>query len=357
MHEQDLSLQLAERIREAADSGTALELRGGGSKGFYGRSAVGEPLEVGGHAGIVHYAPTELVITARAGTPLAHIEQALADAGQMLPFEPPSLGQSATLGGTVACNLSGPRRPYAGAARDFVLGCKLINGKGELLQFGGEVMKNVAGYDVSRLMAGALGTLGLLSELSLKVLPRPELEITLIHEALAEEEAQALMQRLALTPQPISAASFAAGRLHLRVSGTPRVVQAARQQIGGEPLEGGESEQFWCDLREQRHPFFEDSRPLWRLALPADTLPLPIEGDWLLDWGGGQRWLASDADADQIRLAASRAGGHATAWRGGDREGEVFTPLTPALAQIHRRLKAAFDPHGILNPGRMYADL
>jgi len=306
---------------------------------------------VAGHRGLVNYQPAELVITARAGTPLSDIEVALADHRQMLPFEPPYFGEHATLGGTVACGLSGPRRPYTGAVRDFVLGMKIINGRGEVLHFGGEVMKNVAGFDVSRLMAGAMGTLGVILEVSLKVLPRPAHEVTLVQEWGAVDAVE-MMNDWAGRSLPLSASCYDGDRLYLRLSGTRTAVESAKRHIGGEALK--EATLFWESLREQRHGFFGGEAPLWRLAVPPATLPLDLTGKWLLEWGGAQRWLRSDADAAMVRRSALQAGGHATLFRGGSRDGERFQPLPQTLQDIHRRLKQAFDPKGILNPGRLY---
>jgi len=351
----DISAQLRERVRAAAEAGTALRIVGGDTKAFYGEPCQGEELAVGGHRGIVHYEPTELVITARAGTPLTQIEATLGKAGQMLAFEPPHFGDTATLGGTVAAGLSGPRRPYAGAVRDFVLGTQVLTGKAEVLGFGGEVMKNVAGYDVSRLMAGALGTLGVLLEVSLKVLPRPVDEVTVVRE---EENAAAVLTRLnrwAAQPFPITASCYDGDRLYLRLSGTPRSVADARARLGGEVL--AEGADFWHRLREQELTFFDGPAPLWRLSVSPTTPPMELPGKWLLDWGGAQRWLKSDAEAQTIRAAVARFGGHATLFRASAKNAPVFHPLPEGLAHIHRQLKRAFDPSGVLNPGRLYPDM
>ncbi len=349
----DLTEAICERVAGAADRGAPLQLRGGGTKAFYGRVPRGEPLELAGHAGVVNYEPRELVLTARAGTPLAEIESLLEQSGQMLPFEPPRFGDAATLGGTVACGLSGPRRPYAGALRDYVLGVRLVNGRGQALRFGGEVMKNVAGYDVSRLMAGALGTLGVLLEVSLKVLPRPEQRLTLVQER-APEEALEAMNRWAGVPLPLTAACYDGLHLYLRLEGAPTAVEAGRQRVGGDPVEEGD--RHWADLREQRLGFFRSELPLWRLSLPP-TAPLrELPGKQLVDWGGAQRWLLSEAPTAEIRALAERMGGAATLFRGGDREGEVFHPLPAPMAALQRQLKQAFDPAGILNPGRLYRE-
>ena len=348
----DLTGRLQERVAAAFAAGEPLCIVGGNSKSFLGRTPRGEALEVAGHRGLVNYQPAELVITARAGTPLSDIEVALADHRQMLPFEPPYFGGNATLGGTVACGLSGPRRPYAGAVRDFVLGMKIINGRGEVLHFGGEVMKNVAGFDVSRLMAGAMGTLGVMLEISLKVLPRPAHEITLAQEWSAVDAVE-VMNDWAGRSLPLSASCYDGDRLYVRLSGTRTAVASAKRHIGGEALK--EAALFWENLREQHHGFFGGVSPLWRLAVPPATPPLTLPGKWLLEWGGAQRWLRSNADAAAVRRSVLQAGGHATLFRGGDRDGERFQPLPQGLQDIHLRLKQAFDPKGVLNPGRMYA--
>jgi glycolate oxidase FAD binding subunit len=268
----------------------------------------------------------------------------------MLPFEPPHFGEAATIGGAVAAGLSGPRRPYAGAVRDFVLGTRIVNGKGEDLSFGGRVIKNVAGYDVSRLMAGSLGTLGVITEISFKVLPRPPAEATLAFE-MDEEAAMMQVNRWAGLPLPLSATAWEAGRLRVRLSGAETAVTAAKAKMGGEAIEPGD---YWSDLREHRLAFFSGGRALWRISVPQTTPPLALPHAQLVEWGGGVRWTASDADALTLRSTTERAGGHATLFRGGDRNAGVFHPLQPALMKIHRRLKEAFDPAGILNPNRMY---
>lgn len=353
MREQDISSELQERVIAAGRGNTPLVIRGGDSKAFYGREASGEWLDVSQHAGIINYEPTELVITARAGTPLAVIEHTLASRQQMLPFEPPHYGGNATLGGTIACNLSGPRRAYAGAARDFVLGCKILNGKGEILSFGGEVMKNVAGYDVSRLMAGAMGTLGILLEVSLKVLPLPESEITLTHP-IDLSRALKKIHRIAQFDRPVSATCFDGDTLYIRLSGSEGAVSAGRQAIGGDAL--GADQAFWHRLKEQRHGFFTSEQPLWRLSVASDTPPMALDGKWLYEWGGALRWLISNAAANHVQAAAESAGGHASCFRRRQQH-DVFHPLPAALMAIHKKLKHAFDPQHILNRGRMYPEI
>jgi len=346
----------AEAIRAAAAGGRSLRLRGGGTKDFYGQSLVGEVLDLRAYAGIVAYDPTELVITARCGTPLAELEAALAARGQMLAFEPPRFGDGATIGGVVAAGLAGPRRAAAGAVRDFVLGVRMLDGRGDDLAFGGRVMKNVAGYDVSRLMAGSLGTLGVVLEMSLKVLPVPVAEATLKLE-LPEGRAIETMNAWAGRPLPISATAYADGELGVRLSGAGAAVRAARAKLGGELVEADRAASFWAGVREQTDPFFRGDEPLWRLAVPSATPPLALGGRQLVEWSGGLRWLKARADARAIRERVARAGGHATLFRGGDKAVGVFQPLAPAVATIHRRLKAEFDPRGVFNRARMYPDL
>jgi glycolate oxidase FAD binding subunit len=339
------------RIRDAAARRQPLCLRGGGSKDFYGNEPRGALLDTRGYAGIVSYEPTELVITARCGTPLSEVEEALHSCGQMLAFEPPHFGAGATFGGCIAAGLSGPRRASAGALRDFVLGVKLVDGQGRILSFGGQVMKNVAGYDVARLVAGSLGTLGLIAEISVKVLPMPATELTLRQET-PQHSALETMNRWAGQPLPISATAWHAGELCVRLSGAAAAVRAAAQKIGGQPI--NEAGGLWAAIREHGHAFFGGEAPLWRVALPSTCPPLELPGRQLIEWGGALRWLKSTADP---REAARRAGGHATLFRGAKEPGGAFAPLEPVLARLHRELKAAFDPAGVLNAGRMYAEL
>ena len=338
---------LSDRIRDAADRKSPLRLRGGGSKDFYGNAARGEVLDTHAYAGIADYESSELVITARCGTPLAEVEEALSGKGQCLPFEPPHFG-AATFGGCVAAGLSGPRRASAGALRDFVLGVKLVDGRGRVMQFGGQVMKNVAGYDVSRLVAGSLGTLGLIAEASLKVLPRASAELTL---RLEMDEARALdaMNRWAAEPLPISATLWHAGLLDVRLSGSEPAVRGAVQRIGGAEVAPG-----WDAVREHRHPFFAGEAALWRLSVPA--IAPSVGSPSLVEWGGALRWMRG-GEPGEMRQIAQRVGGHATLFRSADKSAGAFAPLEPVLMRLHRALKSAFDPAGILNPGRLYAEL
>lgn len=347
----DLGEQLAERVRQASEQETPLRIVGGDSKSRLGRAVQGEALSVKGHCGIVDYAPTELVITARAGTPLSELENALAEKGQMLPFEPPHLGENATLGGTIACGISGPRRPYAGAVRDLVLGARIINGRGEVLNFGGQVMKNVAGYDVSRLMAGAQGTLAVLLDISLKVLPTSRYEQTVVLE-MGAAQAIETMNRLAGQAVPLTAACHDGEKLWLRLSAAEAAVKSVTQKIGGEVATDGQ--QFWLDLREQQLAFFRRGESVWRLSVPPATPLSFTQDETLLDWGGAQRWLMSDASAAKIHATAKQAGGYASRYTAQDME---LPPLSAGQLALHQRLKAAFDPKGIFNPGRQYQEI
>ncbi len=347
--------KLSETIRAAGRSRRALRLRGGGTKDFYGQTLEGEVFDTRAYAGIVAYDPSELVITARCGAKLGEIESAMSERGQMLAFEPPHFGE-ATVGGMIAAGLSGPRRQAAGALRDFVLGVKIMDGRGEVLAFGGQVMKNVAGYDVSRLMAGALGTLGIILEVSLKALPLPAAEATLRLE-LPEDKAIETLNKWGGKPLPISASAWSGGELGVRLSGAAAAVAAAREKIGGELVDAAQGERFWTGIREQTDPFFRNDAPLWRISVPSTAPPLKLPGEPLIEWGGALRWLCSRADARTVRDAAKRARGHATLFRGGDKSVGVFQPLAPALMKIHKELKREFDPQGIFNRGRMYPEL
>jgi len=352
----DCAAQFAERVRAAS---APLCLRGAGSKDFYGNPPAGEVLDLREHRGIVAYEPTELVITARCGTPLAEIESALAAHNQCLAFEPPRFSAEATCGGMMAAGLSGPRRASSGPLRDYVLGVRLLDGQGRELNFGGQVMKNVAGYDVSRLICGSLGTLGVILEASLKVLPKPVAEATLRFE-MAQTAALETLNRWAGQPLPLAASCWQDGVLTLRLAGARAAVGAATEKLGGETVEVGAGGTAWWDaLRDQTLPFFA-AETLWRLALPSTAPALDLPGEQLIEWGGAQRWLRSDAPAETIRAAAAQAGGHATLYRAPaelkQRSG-AFAPLPAALMKLHQNLKAAFDPRGIFNPGRLYPEL
>jgi glycolate oxidase FAD binding subunit len=337
-------------IREATTHHRVIRVRGGGSKDFYGNAGAAEVLDTRLWQGIIDYQPRELTLTARAGTALAEIENLLAEQRQMLPFEPPHFGAQATLGGCVASGLSGPRRPYAGPVRDAMLGLRLLDGHAQQLHFGGRVIKNVAGYDVSRLLVGSMGTLGVLTEVSLKLLPCPECERT---QMLEMDQAQAIltMNGWAAQPLPISASAWCDGVLFVRLSGTVSALKVAVQQIGGEQLSLDEA--FWQAIREQTRPEFS-LRPLWRLSVPPATPVLPLSGAPLIEWGGGVRWYgALNAGAMDMREAAWQAGGHATLFRANGPVAQAFTPLPEPLAELQQRIRRVFDPYGVFNSGRI----
>lgn len=338
-----------ERLLQAAAEKRKLSIRGSGSKDFYGNAVSTVTLDVAEYAGVVDYQPRELTLTARAGTRLDVIEALLAKNNQMLPFEPPHFGPDATLGGCVASGLSGPRRPYAGAVRDAVLGTKVMDGRAQVLRFGGQVIKNVAGYDVSRLMVGSMGTLGVLLEVSVKVLPCPDSECTLMLE-MPPDKAVDTMNRWAASPLPLSATVWRAGHLYVRLSGTESAVQAAMPKIGGEQIL--DSPAFWMALREQSMPDLA-MRPLWRLSVPTTAKVLTAPGQPVIEWGGGVRWYGTDMSADTLRALAKQAGGHATLFRSNQPVQQAFSPLTPPLAALHQRIRRALDPHGVFDTGRL----
>jgi glycolate oxidase FAD binding subunit len=350
----EIAKRLQQQILSARDTGTKLNIIGGNSKAFMGRVSSGEPLNVAGHSGIVSYQPVELVLTARAGTPLTELVAALDEHNQMLSFEPPRFGGAATLGGTLACNQSGPGRPWWSSVRDQVLGVRLLNGRGEHLRFGGQVMKNVAGYDVSRLQAGAMGSLGLITEVSLKVLPKPVVTRTLVFDV-GLEDAVALMNRRAAEPKPLSAACWLDNRLYLRLSGARAAVDATLSQWQGQGRQLEDDDAFWAALRDQKLAYFEGEAPLWRFSIRSTVVNPDLPGNWLIDWGGAQRWYRGDASMAQMQQLAEAAGGQVSLFRGGDRQADVMHPQAKALQLLQQRLKQSFDPDGVFNPGRLYS--
>jgi len=370
----DLALQrLIDQIQTARSQQAALDIRGGGTKAFYGEAPQGDPLDVRPLAGISSYEPSELVVTVRAGTPLAELEAVLAEQGQCLPFEPPrfrpdiknqgSEPHGGTVGGMVAAGLSGPARAAVGSVRDYVLGATMLNGNGELLSFGGQVMKNVAGYDVSRVLAGSMGILGVICEVSLKVLPMPVATATLRFEF---DAATALRQlnEWGKEPLPINASAWWDGTLVLRLAGAAAAVESARAQLGGELVDATMAAGFWTGLRDHGDEFFagaakavDGGATLWRLSVPQTAPPLKLPGQQLVEWGGAQRWLCTPLPAVQVRQAAASAHGHAVLFRGTDKRIGVFGPLSAPLLRIHRDLKKAFDPAAVFNRGRLIPEL
>ncbi len=355
----DISTQLVEQVKNAKADGKALNITGRGSKSFYGRKPRGETLSLSDHQGIVNYQPAELVLTARAGTALADIEAVLEEKGQMLSFEPPGFGGDASIGGTLVCNQSGPSRPWSGSMRDMVLGLRLINGRGEHLRFGGQVMKNVAGYDVSRFMAGTMGCLGIITEISLKVLPKPAATLTLVSEIDTVRDAIAVMNKLSARPLPLTGACWLQSKLYLRFQGARNAVKQAANQFSRDYpdtriMESGEA--FWLQLREQQLDFFAGESPLWRFSVGSSLEPMLPQADWLIDWGGAQRWLRGpDYNLVQLNALVPRGRGEVSVFRHGDRDGEVFPGLPEPLKTIHQRLKETFDPDRLFNPGRLYS--
>lgn len=348
---------LREQVLDAAAQGRALRPHGSGSKDFLARTLTGVPLDMRSAQGVIAYEPSELFITAHAGARLADIEALLAAHGQMLAFEPPHFGPHATLGGALASGLSGPRRWAAGSLRDFVLGVTVMDGQGRVLRFGGQVMKNVAGFDVSRLVAGSFGTLCLILEVTLKVLPVPPAEQT---RMLSLDAAQALsvLREWGAQPLPLSASLWHEGRLAVRLSGAQAALDAAARLIGGDVLAADDASALWASVREHTHGFFGGDAPLWRVALPPRAPVLPLDGPVLIEWNGMQRWLRSPLDAAALRNTIREHGGHATLFRGGRTEDRecAFEPLAAEVMAVHRRLKQAFDPSGVFSPGRLYAD-
>jgi FAD/FMN-containing dehydrogenase len=355
--------RLTGRINEAREQRLALDIRGGGTKKFYGGSAAGAPLDVTELCGITSYEPTELVVTARAGTRLDELEAVLQERGQCLPFEPPRFAQGGTVGGMVAAGLSGPARANAGSVRDHVLGATMLNGRGELLSFGGQVAKNVAGYDAARLLAGSLGIFGVICEVSIKVLPFSAASATLTFEW---DEARSLAQlrRWAAQPLPINASAWHGGRLWVRLAGARAAVSAACTRLGGEQMAAEDAKTWWLGVRDQRGGYFalnaDDltrGEALWRLSVTSVTPALALPGPQFIEWGGALRWCRTAAPAAILRDAAARAGGHATLMRGVDKSAGAFAPLSAVLLRVHQNLKQAFDPASIFNPGRLYAGL
>jgi glycolate oxidase FAD binding subunit len=358
--DRDDTADLIERVVAASAAGSALRIVGGDTRPAYGRAVAGTALHVSGHCGVLAYDPAELVITARCGTSLADLEALLHAHGQCLPFEPPRFGAASTLGGTIAAGLAGPARVTRGPVRDYVLGARLLTGDGRVLRFGGEVMKNVAGYDVARLLAGSLGILGVILDVSLKVLPmRPTLTVAL---ACSSRHAIDMLASDAISAASITGSAWWRDRLRVRLEGSAFALNEILHRLDGEIVADDAASAFWREIRDQAHEFFTRARNLWRINLPALAPIVQPTGvdDMLIEWHGAQRWYA-DTDADVIAEVAHAGGGFATAFRTSDSgsrtDTEVFAPLATPVMALHRALKRSFDPAGILNPGRMYAGL
>jgi len=359
IHKDDQSKALQKQVQNAINTNQALNIQGGNSKSFYGNvnpSNDYQILDVSQHTGIDDYDPTELAITVRAGTRIRDLEALLAEHQQMLPFEPPCYSEDATIGGAIASGISGPRRAYTGSARDTILGVQIINGEGEIANFGGQVMKNVAGYDISRLMVRSMGTLGVILNVSLRLLPKPQHEITLQFEA-SQQDALAYFRLLRKQQQIISASAWFEDNVYLRLSGTQQAVQYSTKKLTGSEMSN--SEQFWKELKDQKNDFFrQDKKPLWRLSLPAATPVISsLEDNLLIEWGGALRWVHSNSPANIIHSIANKHGGYATLFKGDVPDTPCFPPLEPALFKLHKQLKNKMDPKGIFNPCRLYESL
>lgn len=363
--ENDASKELQRQVLNAIETRQPLNIRGGNSKSFYGNFnqslAEANKLDVSQHTGVVDYDPTELAITVRAGTRLYELEELLTNNKQMLPFEPPYFSKNATIGGAIAAGISGPRRASAGSVRDSILGVQIINGKGEIANFGGQVMKNVAGYDLSRLMVRSLGTLGVILSVSLRLLPKPKHEVTLTFEA-SQEEALAYFQQMRKKQNIVDASAWVNKQCYLRLSGTEKNIehQSARiLEVNSSATELADSESLWHDIRDHKHPFFEEKtdKPLWRFSFPPATPVIHQADDLLIEWEGAQRWMKSRTPANIIHDIANKHGGYATLIRGNVPETSYFSQLDPTAFKLHQQLKNQMDPHGIFNPGRLYANL
>ena len=351
---QAITEQFVDQIMHAADAGSAIRIIGGNSKAFLGNDTNGDPLETTAYRGIISYEPTELYITVRSGTPVSEVEQVLSQSRQMLAFEPPRHSEKTTIGGIIASGLSGPRRPYAGAARDFILGITCLNGKGQLLRFGGQVMKNVAGYDLSRLLTGSFGTLGVILDITLKVLPIPEHEMTCSMKTSFPQARQKLLD-LSRETIPVTAAAYENETLRIRLSGKKALLDETTGSLGMQVDQDGHV--FWQQLRDHQHGLFETAQDCWRLSLPVTAIPEFNDEAFILDWGGAQYWFASARSAEAIFQQAQELEGSATLFCNNSKQEACFQPLASAVYKLHEGLKQAFDPQRVFNPGKMYAGL
>ncbi|WP_407333653.1 glycolate oxidase subunit GlcE [Enterovibrio sp. 27052020O] len=347
----DLSNTLLEQVLDAKATHTALNLIGGNTKAFIGHEPVGQSVSLTNHSGIIAYHPSELVITARAGTRIAELQSVLAEHNQILVGEPPAFEGKATLGGSVACNINGASRPFHGSLRDAILGVKLINGFGEHLRFGGQVMKNVAGYDLSRLQAGAMGAFGILTEVSLRVMPQPELIETLQLE-MSAQSAITKMRSLVTHGCPLSGAAWVDGSMFLRLAGSKQTVRQTASSLGGEALQ--HQSLFWRSIRNFRHPFFHQQGHLYRFSINPASPHLAQYEHSLINWAGNLRWVKTDATLEELVPVAEEHGGHVDCYGTENRQPPCFHPLSPTHQRLHQSLKAAFDPQSLFNPGRMY---
>ena len=350
--ESNIEADLQAQVLQSVSNASPLKIVGGDSKAFFGKTVEADVLSVAEHRGIIDYDPAELVITLRAGCRLEEVEALLAENNQMLGFEPPQLSSAATIGGLVATGLCGPRRAYSGAIRDFILGLKILNGRGEIVSFGGRVIKNVAGFDVSRLMVGALGTLGVILEVSLRVIPTFEKELTLGFEHTSAQAFIDWINELASKPLPLSASCWYRGKSYLRLSGSEQGVDSAALKLGGDV-----ESPPWVDLREQEHEFFTDQPTLYRISVPSNCEDYLTDQNQLIEWGGAQRWINQELNLEKLREHTESRQGAVCHYRGCSSDVEMFHPLNDAMQTLHKSLKSSFDPARILNPGRFYASL
>ncbi len=356
IQDKDISSDLQKRVQESIANKEPLYIHGGNSKAFYGNTVNAKALDISSHTGVISYEPTELCITVRAGTLLSDIEALLNDTHQILPFEPPQYSPQATIGGAIAAGISGPRRAYTGSVRDAILGVKIINGHGEIVTFGGQVMKNVAGYDLSRMMVRSQGTLGVILEVSIRLLPKPQSEITLTFETDQKSALQFFLDSR-LQQLPITASAWFNEQAYLRLSESETTVAQAQKKLGYDLL--NDYDDFWTDLSDHRHHFFgRMDKPLWRLSLPPATKQISsIDDNQLIEWGGAQRWINSNAPANIIQNIATSNNGYAYMFRGDLPETPCFPVLNESLMTLHKQLKHNMDPNGIFSPGRIYSGL
>lgn len=357
LHSDDLSLPLQEKVIKAIEQQSPLFIHGGKSKLFYGNPVVAaQSLDVSPHSGVIDYEPSELCITVRAGTPLSTIENLLTENQQILPFEPPHYLETATIGGAIAAGISGPRRAYTGSVRDAILGVQLINGEGEIVNFGGQVMKNVAGYDLSRLMVRSHGTLGVILNVSLRLLPKPESNMTLTFDA---NQSDALNYFKAIRVQlfPITATAWHNNQVFIRLSGSEALLKNYKKDIKGEELPN--ADEFWQNIRDHHDRFFqENNKPLWRFSLPPSSEKFArIDSEPLIEWGGAQRWVQTNTPANIIQSIACSRKGYVTLFKGDLPGFPRFPILEENLLKLHKSLKHKMDPHGIFNPNRIYQGL
>ncbi len=355
MSEHHLVKDFSEQIVHVIDSKKKLFIRGGRSKAFLvDASCDASVLNTSDYCGIIDYEPSELVITVRAGTRLQSVESMLSSRGQRFAFEPPAYDNNTTIGGMVACGLSGSARPYSGAVRDAVLGVKMLNGKGEILKFGGQVIKNVAGYDLSRLMTGSFGTLGVILEVSLKVLPIPQAQSTIAIKADRKSILNSLHQ-LHLTIPNITGLAASEEEIYCRVSGGKTVVKQTVDSLPGQILKSGET--FWKSLRNHQLDFFKDDKPLWRVSLPPAAEPLKIDVESMVDWGGALRWLKTEQTPTKIIKSAESSGGSAYQFHAGSGDRLPLFYLSGGMAAIHKQLKHSFDPHDVFDTQTLYSEV